>query len=189
MIRIIMSISVLLILFLFNSCSLLAPQEWSDNYALGDGVKSTTPEAIDGNPNTIGKMMFPDDFYTGRSLSLPKAEMMIAFPKKTSISRIVIHSDNLTDFEILANDMVSINDNWKLVKEVTNNKLKTVEVRTSIQTNKILVRAKGILPLESTETSRVLGGVVRSRKILEPEIREIEIYGFKSKQPEDQLWK
>ncbi len=181
---------ILLILLTINSCGFFIPQEWSENYALSDGVRVTTPEAIDGNMDTIGKMMFPDDFYTarGHTLALPKADLEITFPEKKSISRIVIHSDNLPDFEVMANDMVSINDNWRLVKEVRNNKLKTVEIRTSVQTNKLLIRAKGILPLESTQATRVLGGVIMARKVLEPEIREIEIYGFKPKEPESQLW-
>ena len=182
---------ILLILLTISSCSLFAPQEWSENYALSDGVRATTPEAIDGNMDTIGKMMFPDDFYTarGQMLALPKADLEITFAEKKSISKIIIHSDNLPDFEVMANDMVSINDNWRLVKEVRNNKLKTIEIRTSIQTNKILVRAKGMLPLESTQVSRVSGGIITSRKVLEPEIREIEIYGFKTKEPESNLWK
>lgn len=186
---------ILLTILMIASCAsltsqILKEQEWSGNYALEDGVKSTSPEMIDGNIETKGKMMFPEDFYrAGTMRALPNAEVVITFPGKKSISKIVIHTDNLPEFKVMANDMININDNWTLIKEVNNNKLKDIEIRTSIQTNKILIRAKGITPLETTEASRVLGGVVVSRKVFEPEIREVEIYGFKQKDSQNNLWK
>lgn len=186
---------ILLIILVMCSCAnltsqILKEQEWSENYALGDGVRSTSPEMIDGNMETKGKMMFPEDFYKSGSMrALPNAEVVITFPEKKSISKIVVHTDNLPEFKVMANDMISVNENWKLIKEVTNNKLKDIEIRTSVQTNKILIRAKGIMPLESTEASRVMGGVVISRKVFEPEIKEVEIYGFKQKDSKNNLWK
>jgi hypothetical protein len=194
MIKIFISGFILLLILIMNSCGPLSSgifkeQEWSKNYVLEDGVKSTSPEMIDGNMDTVGKMLFPDDFYRGGTIrALPNAEVVITLPEKKSISKIVIYSDNLPELKVYANDMTSVNDNWKLIKEVTNNKLKEIEIRMSVQTNKILVRAKGITPIESTETSRVLGGVVVSRKVFEPEIKEIELYGFKPKEPQSKLW-
>jgi len=185
---------ILSAIFSFFSCGSFGPklfteQEWSENYSLSDGVKSTSPEMIDGNKDTIGKMLFPDDFYRGGMRALPSAEVVITFPEKKSISRIVIYADNLPDLRILSNSgMINAKDDWRLVKEITNNKLKEIEIRTSIQTDKIAIRAKGITPIESTETSRVLGGVVVSRKVFEPEIREVEIYGYKQKSDKNNLW-
>jgi hypothetical protein len=101
-------------------------------------------------------------------------------PEKKTINKIVIHSDDLPDFKVLAYaGTVGVIDDWKLINEFTNNKQKEIVIKTSIQTDKILIRAKGKLPLESTKSVRVLGGVMRTRTLLEPEIREIELYGFK----------
>ncbi|MDE0088580.1 MAG: hypothetical protein OXU23_22855, partial [Candidatus Poribacteria bacterium] len=47
---------VFLISFMITGCStIFSAQEWSDNYALMDGVQSTSPEMIDGNLETIGE--------------------------------------------------------------------------------------------------------------------------------------
>jgi hypothetical protein len=94
----------------------------------------------------------------------------------------------LQDFKVLASvGTVSGKDDWKLIKEFTNNKLKNIEIRTSVKADKVLIRARGIAPLASTESTRVMGGVVTSRKVTEPEIREIELYGFKSKNDKNQF--
>lgn len=171
-----------------NSCSvlsskqLLKEQQWSENYALADGVKSTSPEMIDGDMNTSGKMLFPESVYGGRAIvgAFPNAEVTITLPEKKSISKIVIYSDDLEDFNVYASvGTTAGKEDWKLLKEFTKNKDKEIVIRTSVLTDKILIRAKGKMPLESTESVRVLGGVVRQRKVLEPEIKEIELYGFK----------
>ena len=42
--------------FMITGCStIFSAQEWSDNYALMDGVQSTSPQMIDGNLETIGQ--------------------------------------------------------------------------------------------------------------------------------------
>ncbi len=41
---------------MITGCStIFSAQEWSNNYALMDGVQSTSPEMIDGNFETIGE--------------------------------------------------------------------------------------------------------------------------------------
>ena len=167
---------------------LFKEQQWSENYAKADGVKSTSPEIIDGDMNTVGKVPFPEGVY-GKPVvgAFPNAETIITLPEKKSISKIVIYSDNLPDFKVLASvGIVGGKEDWKLIKEFTNSKLKEITIRTSVQTDKILIRARGIAPISSTESTRVMGGVVTSRKVMEPEIREIELYGFESKNDKNQ---
>ena len=80
------------ILFMpLTGCVLFTQQEWSENYALMDGVKSNSPLAIDGNIETIGEAQLPRNS-TGR-LSSP--EILITLPEKKVIRKIIIHSDNL----------------------------------------------------------------------------------------------
>lgn len=181
-------IIVLLLIIAMSSCGNLSSQKlfkeqvWSENYAKADGVKSTSPEIIDGDMNTVGKIPFPESVYGGNQVvgAFPNAEAIITLPEKKSISKIVIYSDNLPDFKVLASvGIVGGKEDWKLIKEFTNSKLKEITIRTSVQTDKILIRARGIAPISSTESTRVMGGVVTSRKVMEPEIREIELYGFK----------
>jgi len=176
-------VAILLVIFMsscagLNSPKLLKEQQWSENYALADGVQSTSPEMIDGDLNTIGKASFPVREGTGEASR--NAEVIITLPEKKTINKIVIHSDDLPDFKVLyyAGTVGGIDD-WKPISEFTNNKQKEIVIKTSIQTDRILVRIKGRLPLESTKSVKVLGGVVRTRTLIEPEIREIELYGFK----------
>ncbi len=181
----------LLFIFLLSltivSCSsnlgqkLFKEQEWSENYALEDGVRCTAPEAIDGDLNTAGKALFPEGVY-GRPVvgAFPNAELVVTLPNKKTISKIVIYSDDLSDFRVMASaGGREGQENWKLIKEFSNNSQKEIVIRTSINTDKILIRARGKAPLETTESVRVLGGIVTSRKVTEPEIKEIELYGFK----------
>ena len=183
------SIILILPLIIFiNSCAnlssegLLKEQQWSENYALADGVQSTAPEMIDGDINTIGKMPFPESVYGGKTVvgAFPNAEVIISLPLKKAIKKIVIYSDDLQDFKVFASvGTVGGKEDWKLIKEFINNEQKEIEIRTSFMTDKILVRARGKAPLASTESVRVLGGVITQRKIMEPEVKEIELYGFK----------
>lgn len=185
-----MTLFIILVLLIatVTSCSMLSSkqllkeQQWSENYALSDGVQSTSPEMIDGDMETSGKMLFPESVYGGKAIvgAFPNAEVTIKLPEKKSISKIVIYSDDLEDFNVYASiGTMGGKEDWKLLKEFIKNKDKEIIIRTSVLTDKILIRAKGKMPLESTESVRVLGGVVRQRKVIEPEIKEIELYGFK----------
>jgi len=179
-------IFVLLASLILYSCSgqlserIFKEQEWSGNYALADGVKSNVPEMIDGNLETSGKAVFPDGVY-GKQVfgAFPNAEAMITLLEKKNISKIVIYSDDLSDFKVMASaGGEEGKENWMLIKEFSNNRQKEITIRTSVMTNKILIRARGKAPIDSTESTRVLGGVITSRKISEPEIKEVELYGF-----------
>lgn len=159
---------------------LFKEQEWSENYALADGVRCTSPEMIDGDINTVGKAPFPERVY-GKTVfgAFPSAEVDITLPEKKSIRKIVIRSDDLSDFSVLAS--AGGPDEWKLIKEFSNNREKEVVIRTSVVTDKIKIRARGKSTFEGAERAVVHGAltIMRSAKVTEPEIREIELYGFK----------
>jgi len=155
-------------------------QEWSQNYALAEGVRCTSPEMIDGDVNTAGSTVFPEGVY-GRTVygGFPSAEVEVTLPEKKSIRKIVIRSEDLSTFDVLAS--MGEKEGWKLVKEFEKNTEKEIVIRTSVVTDKIKIRARGKESFEGTERAIVHGGVMalRSAKITEPEIQEIELYGFK----------
>jgi hypothetical protein len=155
-------------------------QEWSENYVLADGVECTSPEMIDGDANTVGSTVFPERVH-GRTVygGFPSAEAVVTLPEKKSIRKIVIRSEDLSSFEVLAS--TSERGDWKLIKEFDNNKEKEIAIRTSVVTDKIKIRARGKSTFEGSQRAVVHGTIVpvRSSTIAEPKIQEIELYGFK----------
>ncbi len=161
--------------------ALFQEQEWSDNYSLEEGVKCTAMEMIDGDIDTAGATVFPERVQ-GRTIygAFPNAEAEVTLPEKRSIHKIVIHSEDLDRFDVLASVGESgQEDDWKLIKEFSNNKEKEIIIKTSVVTNKIKIRARGISSRSDTEINRRGGFFGTSRTIREPEIQEIELYGFK----------
>jgi hypothetical protein len=154
-------------------------QEWSENYALADGVECTSPEMIDGDIITAGATVFPEKVY-GKTIygAFPSAEAEVTLPEKKSIRKIVIHSEQLNSFDVLA--CTGGEMDWKLIKEFDNNMEKEIVIRTSVITDKIKIRARPKSSFEGTERAVVHGGIttIRSSKVEEPEIQEIELYGF-----------
>ncbi len=167
---------------------LFKEQEWSENYALADGAKCTSPEMIDGDLNTSGKTVFPEKVY-GRTVygGFPSAEAEITLPEKKPIRKIVIYSQDLSKFEVLAS--TGEEGEWQLVKEFESNSEKQIVIRTSVFTDRIKIRARAkTAPAEGVERGVVRGAIVtlRTRNAQEPEIEEIELYGFKSAAPEEE---
>ena len=183
--RIFWSASILLTLLTLAACqggvfqTLFEEQEWSENYALADGVRCTAPEMIDGDVNTTGKTAFPEAV-RGRTVYgvYPSAEAKITLPEERSIRKIVIRSNDLKSFEVLAS---AGRDDWRLVAEFDNNKEKDITIRTSVVTDKIKIRARGKASFDGTRSGVVRGALVttRSATMAEPKIQEIELYGFK----------
>lgn len=176
-------ILILLTLFLLGCESSLfkkvfKEQQWSENYALADGVRCTTPEMIDGDINTAGKTMFPEKVYGSPLLTtIPSTEAEVILPEKKSINKIVIRSENLKNFSVLAS--TGEKDSWKVIKEFDKNAEKEIVVRTSVVTDRIKIRAKADFSFSGLGTDRANIGIVKTGKVVEPEIQEIELYGFK----------
>jgi len=178
-----LTISLVLISVCIAGCesslfqTLFQEQEWSDNYALDDGVTCTAMEMIDGDINTAGKTVFPEAVQ-GRTIygGFPSAEAEVTLTEKKSIHKIVIRSVELESFEILSSTGT---DEWKLIKEFDNNKEKEMVIKTSIITDKIKIRARGNRSPGEIERGAGRGRLTRTNTISEPEIQEIELYGFK----------
>jgi hypothetical protein len=157
-------LTVFVLLVAVNGCSLAAHgswgQEWSENYALGDGVQCTVPEMIDGNVGTVGK---PIAHSEGNAL-FPYAEVEIVLPEKKAINRIVIYNRGLKTFKILA--PIGEGDNWQIVKRVRKNTKEDVDIRMSVVTDRIKIRA---------DVDSLIGP---HHEFVPPDIGEIELYGF-----------
>lgn len=102
-------------------CSvLLSEQEWSENYALLDGVHSTNMQMTDGDLTTVGltDSTSASRNRAGRNPS-SSPEVIITLPEKKVIRRIVIHSDNIKKFNIYADKGGSAlsKTDWQLIKE------------------------------------------------------------------------
>ena len=153
-------------------------QEWSENYVLADGVICTSPEMIDGDINTVGRASFPERV-GGRTVygAFPNAEVDITLPEKKSIHKIVIYSDKLESFRIMAS--AGTGGNWKEIANFDNNTEKMIVIKASVVTDKIKIRARPIAG-DSSVAARDVGLAGRVRAMLEPEIQEIELYGFAS---------
>ncbi len=115
---------LLILLFCFcvltAGCSaLLSQQEWSENYALLDGVHSTNAQMTDGDLNTVGITGSSDASRTRVGNPSSSPEVIITLPEKKVIRRIVIHSDNIKKFNIYADKGGSAlsKTDWQLIKE------------------------------------------------------------------------
>lgn len=85
--------------------SLSESQEPGENYALAEGVRCTSPKMIDGDLNSAGSAIYPEidellfRFIRGYRLG-PRAEVIL--PEKKLINKIVIYSEHLDRFSVLA---------------------------------------------------------------------------------------
>ena len=187
---------VVILFISLTGCVLFTQQEWSENYALMDGVKSNSPLAVDGNIETIGEAQLPRNS-TGR-LSSP--EILITLPEKKVIRKIVIHSDNLKKLVIFADKGGTIHSrtDWQLLKEIKAVKSYPLEIPIlySHPTDKLR-----IVILDTTDDAAVArkqkaefsrqdfgnlafgraGSRMFNRRYNNARIGEIEIYGYRTK--------
>ncbi|MBD3181901.1 hypothetical protein GF312_06405 [Candidatus Poribacteria bacterium] len=156
-------------------------QEWSDNYALADGVESTSPEMVDGDLGTSGEAVFPEKVY-GKTIygAFPSAEAEVILPEKKSIRKIVIYSEDLESFSVLSS--LGDNSEWKIIEEFDNNTEDQITIRASAVADRIKIRARAKSVFDGTQRGVANGGIIsmRTSKVEPPVIKEIEIYGFKS---------
>ena len=120
-------------------CSVLfSEQEWSDNYALLDGTKSTSVLAIDGDMETIGQAQVRRGA-NGVGNSAP--EVVVTLPEKKVIRKVIIHSDNIKKFNLYVDKGGSAlsDTDWQLIKEVQRIKkgVTVVPVLYSFPTDKV----------------------------------------------------
>lgn len=167
---------------LIGCSALFSEQEWSENYALMEGVQSTTPQAIDGKVSTIGEAVFPAEV----AAMSPASEVVITLPEKKLIRRIVVHSDNLLEFDIhMDKGSLTSNRDWALVKEVKSVKSNPMQlsILAPFPTNRIRLRVLETKDdaLKTREFRSRMPGYRRvSNRRAAGKIREIELYGYKT---------
>ena len=109
---------------LYYGCSL--SQQWSENYALLPGVTASDPAIIDGNSETIGQSQRKKGSGSVvTDLDLP-SEAIVYLPEKKSVYRIVIHSTNLEEFELMA---FNSRGEWDKIYDQRSNKNPTIDIR------------------------------------------------------------
>ena len=193
------SISLLLgVMCLCYGCSL--GQEWSENYALLPGVTASDPAFIDGKPETIGESQRKKrSGNVVADLDIP-SEAIVYLPEKKSLYRIVIHSANLEEFELMA---YNSRGEWDKIYDQRSNKDSVIDVRL----NKVVMTTGIKLVVHRTtedaarrrenvqirrENEEIKEGQVRRGRyryyITGPttalaKIAEIELYGYETGSP------
>ena len=187
MYRFITLFSLFCFLIVLSGCAaLFSEQEWSENYALMEGTQATSPQMIDGKLNTIGETTFPagSQGFIGAN---PASQVIVTLPEKKTIRRIVIHSDNLTEFDIFADKgSIAVESDWQLIKDVKSVKTSPIKISLLIPfpTNRIRLRVLGtkddaLLNRQERARSGGRGWNIGSRRAV-GKIREIELYGYKT---------
>ncbi|MDE0427517.1 hypothetical protein F4Y59_05005 [Candidatus Poribacteria bacterium] len=174
------------IVILSGCAALFSEQEWSENYSLLEGTQATSPQMIDGKLNTIGETTFPagSQGFVGAN---PASQVVITLPEKKTIRRIVVHSDNLTEFDIFADKgSIAVDADWQLIKDVKSVKSSPIKISLLIPfpTDRIRLRVLGtkddaLLSRQERARSAGRGWNVGSRRAV-GKIREIELYGYKT---------
>ncbi len=180
------SLFCLVSIILVGCAALFSEQEWSENYALMEGVSATSPQMIDGKLNTIGETTFPagSQGFIGAN---PASQVVITMPEKKIIRRIVIHSDNLSEFDIYADKgSIAVDADWQLIKDVRSVKQNPIKISLLIPfpTDRIRLRVLGtkddaLLSRQERARSGGRGWNIGSRRAV-GKIREIELYGYKT---------
>ena len=180
------SLFCLLSIILAGCAALFSEQEWSENYALMEGVSATSPQMIDGKLNTIGETTFPagSQGFIGAN---PASQVVITLPEKKTVRRIVIHSDNLSEFDIYADKgSIAVDADWQLIKDVRAVKENPIKISLLIPfpTDRIRLRVLGtkddaLLSRQERARSGGRGWNIGSRRAV-GKIREIELYGYKT---------
>ena len=187
MYRFITLFALLAFIVILNGCAaLFSEQEWSENYSLLEGTQATSPQMIDGKLNTIGETTFPagSQGFVGAN---PASQVVITLPEKKVIRRIVVHSDNLTEFDIFADKgSIAVDADWQLIKDVKSVKSNPIKISLLIPfpTDRIRLRVLGtkddaLLSRQERARSAGRGWNVGSRRAV-GKIREIELYGYKT---------
>ena len=187
-------VAVLLgLMCLYYGCNLA--QQWSENYALLPGVTASDPSIIDGNTETIGQSQRKKSSGSVvTDLDIP-SEAIIYLPEKRSVYRIVIHSTNLEEFELMA---YNSRGKWDKIYDKRSNKESIIDVRL----NKVVMTTGIKLVVHRTtedaarrrenvqirrENVEIKEGQVRRGRLLYritgpttalAKIAEIELYGY-----------
>lgn len=172
--------------------TLVKEQQWSENYALAEGVEANDPAFIDGDLRTIGESQFPERNPRGGLVTgsdFPPSEAVVILPEKKNIYKIVIHTTNMQVFDVLARKQIG---GWETIKTVKGNKEEVVNLRLTrvAITDGIKIRVNRTSDDASQRRKNVrrfegwilIDGNIRSSG----KIKEIELYGYVDEQTEAQ---
>lgn len=167
-------------LLVVSGCALssMGSQSWSDNYALMPGVQCTAAAMVDGDLKTIGETTLPEGAEDAYGMSGTQ-ETVVTLPEVQNVYRVVVHSENIKTFKILADKG---GGNWELIKDVKAVTASPIDERVSARTDKIRIRVLATSDdgeLRRTQSAR--GNFGRSRRgsrVAAGKIAEIEIYGY-----------
>jgi hypothetical protein len=182
MYRIFIALSIGAMLVSLLGCGMfgavVGTENWSENYALKDGVTATSPEMVDGDVKTSGKTAFPEGADASMYGTSPPSEAIVTLPERMSIYRIVIHSPDLKVFDVLSDK--GSND-WEVIKENQKMTKNPIDVRVSTITNKVRIRVRTTstdAEVGRQSRARNWGGRQSGRQRAPATINEIELYGF-----------
>ena len=163
--------------FLFSSCrfeklisTVFSAQEWSENYALMEGVTCSDQEMIDGNIKTFGS--------SGH-------QIMINLPERKTIHRLVFRQTNIQGLTLYIDRNNDDKNNWMKWEQIDANRESTFEIRKvfNAQRMRILIGATSDDQIIAEEFTHSRVGI--QRKTVErgvPFVHEIELYGFEVKE-------
>jgi hypothetical protein len=156
------------------SKSIMAKQNWSENYARLKGVEATSPAMVDGDTGTSADSQVPSDASTATKYT----EVIVKLPEQKSIRKIVIDSTNLQSFAVYAGG--TMENDWKMLKEVKNTEDLKITLNVSATTDKIRIR----IVKTSDDTTMPGGRGSQARlKRASAKIKEIELYGYAQDSP------
>ena len=156
------------------SKSIMAKQTWSENYARLKGVEATSPAMVDGDPGTSADSQIPSDASTATKYT----EAIVKLPEQKSIRKIVIDSTNLQSFAVYAGG--TMENDWKMLKEVKNTEDLKITLNVSATTDKIRIRV--VKTSDDTTTPGGRGSQARLKRA-PAKIKEIELYGYAQDSP------
>ena len=160
-------ICILAVCLLAGCSTLFAPQEFSENYALADGVRCDAPAVVDGDLETTSE----------------SRRIVISLPEAKAIRRVIIHSPNISNFVLY--ESIGEKDEWRLIKRVKGNKLNKIVVNTQVTTDKIRIFVSDTRGSRFVDPGKMIDETGRknvfTRKVdTRPIIQEIELYGLVS---------
>lgn len=151
--------------------SIVAKQDWSENYAKVKGVEATSPLMVDGDPSTIADTQLPTDLSAGATRF---TEAVIKLPETKKIRKIVVQSTNLRSFSVYAGG-TNGPDDWKTLKEFKNIEDSKISMNVSADTDRIKIR---VLRTSDDTTQPGSAGAQARLKRAPGKIKEIELYGL-----------
>ena len=150
--------------------TLFAAQEWSQNYALMEGVSCSAQEMIDGDIKTFGS--------SGH-------QIMINLPERKTIHRLVFRQTNIQGLTLYIDRNNEDENDWMKWEQVDANREYTFEIRKVFNAKRmrILIGATSDDQRIAEEFTHSRVGI--HRRTVErgaPFVHEIELYGFEVKE-------